>query len=189
MEFSDKINATKIGLNSVIRVLKLYIFEYDLKENLLNRYVFKHLETIYFSGRLNLIEKNLFSLFRELKTIYFSLINIKYFLHKNNGLEFLFNLTSIYNDNNRIQVVLGDITENYIAKMKAYDYPDEDFCLFSNVNRTNFLFILNIEKCTCTIWWLISDFIEQNPSLVQMNYNARTHIGYYCLLKTFIFIF
>ncbi|CAF1107330.1 unnamed protein product, partial [Brachionus calyciflorus] len=150
----ESIDST-IGNNLNISIKRLdlsHVFNLNLNENLMNKYIFKELNTLIIAGDINSIQIDIFKHFTKLKYLVFDGQNFRNLIHKT-GIDWIkslnYNLTKInrhnysliYENEEKIiyinlKYVFFDYTFNYYDNdlIPLYNvnktFPDEDFCLY-----------------------------------------------------------
>lgn len=153
------------------------MYKIDLTTQVLHWAVYK--EIIYFSiteSSINSIDKNVFSYFYKLTNIYIQINNLKYFLHKNKiewikGINYnvevdLSDILSTADNVNETLVLIQfqnllNQSDYYPASFfpyLVYDFPDQDFCLFSDYPHNQLVVsaALGNHHCeqTCTLAYI-----------------------------------
>ena len=163
LEFSQN----QINIKSNIKSLELGFYRGTFTNKLLDRIVFKNIQSIVISGRLDYIDNDIFNYFEKLKEI-----NLKNFFNLKIGLKFLSSL----NSNLNLSSNLSDHLQNFTIKLNFimnYFYPEEDFCYFKNFPQNKLILIESrslVSICSCLIFWLFDSYyygygrkiIEQN---------------------------
>ena len=162
-------------------------------ENLLNKYLFKNLGKIKFTGLLLGIDGDLFGDYKKLREIFFDIDDYRGFFHRSTN--WLKNL------NSQIEVNLSDKREiNKILRFKnemyltfeyplkvsfdrIYEYPDEDICIFRHFPHKHMVYPLfrpgKLINCSCTLMWLQSyNYIYELTTSYKENVNLMNKVVY-----------
>lgn len=139
------------NLNSNIWSLYMSNFRIDLTTKILNEYVFKDLSLIYLAGTLNSIQLDLFGYFPRLSAVFLDLSDARRFFHTIK-LDWL-------NAINKDQVSFKLIGFLVRINLIAYEFPEEDFCLFNKFPFYRMIYSLVVfdrvvNNCSCTLLWL-----------------------------------
>ncbi len=151
-------------ITSVIFQLEIYSYHNNLTLNLINQQVFKYIAILDLNGQISHIQSDLFKSFYNLKLLRFRLEYVRNIFSVNNKwLELLnFNRDDVnLNENLAFDPKLSLIFIIYQTwqNFTFYDYPDEDFCLFSKFPHRKF--VLPVLKhtrkssCSCSELYLI----------------------------------
>jgi hypothetical protein len=163
----QKIKNTNHLLNSNVFLVEFTLYRIRLDTNLLNEDIFKKTGSIQIDGILNGIQDDLFKSFKELKLIRIRTQHVKHLFAKNNKwLESLnFYSKPIDDPNGNIEPFLKLsiflIIYQSFSSVTFYDYPNEDFCLFSKFPHNKLVFpqlkpnYNSSIGCTCTQLFLI----------------------------------
>lgn len=159
------INDTFSDLNCSVNNLEIFNSELDLDISLVYPDVFRYLKFLFIQlSTITSIQDEFFKSFGVLKYFKLEIYNLKSLIHKGTGW--------MRHLNTNIKVNLSDQNDLYRDRdnqmilelkdlYKIYDFPDEDFCLFSNFPHDKLVFpIIETKKdlsCSCTLMWLIKN--------------------------------
>jgi hypothetical protein len=163
-------------VNSYIFHVILSIYRIQFDDNLFNEAIFKKTVVLQINGILNSIQNDLFKSFNDLKIIRIQTQYVKQIFAKNNKwLEYLnFNFKPIDIDASEdlaefLNKSIFLIVYQTFPKLTFYDYPNEDFCLFSKFPHNKLVFPQlrpsnpKSKECSCTEFYLIQySFIIQS---------------------------
>ena len=122
--------------------------------SLLNKHVFKHVESVFLSGIITKINRDVFKYLKKIKMLYLNVDNFGRFFSQ--GLDW-----TTYLNQDRDKAPLYVIFHDEISPFKnVYEYPDEDFCIFKDFpfKRSVYPSLLLGKtqlECSCTLIWLI----------------------------------
>ena len=137
-------------LNTSISSVLFGLAYEKVTSHLLSPSVFGQIKSLYLKGIILKIDEELFKGFSRIKLVYLMPDNIRMLFHARGGLKWLGFL------NDESHVVFHDKLTLF---KKAYQYPEEDLCLFKEFPHERHVFPTVIEAeqevCTCTIVWLI----------------------------------
>jgi hypothetical protein len=148
------------------RFFIIYIRFDTLSTKIINQYLFKNVQQIRVYGYILNIQYDLFKYFNYANTITLNTIKIRTLFH--NGNDWLGYLRHSYQSNslnrkyNKPKIILV-LVNCYLpdSLTDLYEYPDEDFCLFSHFPHDKLVFPLiqsgqNVFiNCSCTLLFLI----------------------------------
>ena len=77
-------NDLAASMNSLIYVVDLRLYNFDLNQNLLYKVVFKNLFWLFLNGIIHSIDGNIFKSFNNLKILELKVENTRKFFQKNN---------------------------------------------------------------------------------------------------------
>lgn len=165
-----KFSKTNKTLNCSITYLALIVQNYDLDQSILNEMIFANLNQIQITGSLRSIQMDVLGAFANLEWIYLELNDAGEFFHRF-GIEWL----NFCNSNYKLNIV-----RVFFVSILPYDYPNEDFCLFANLDFKKNMFIdIVFDKLTCTVLWIIKNSLmldtKLNRYLVQFNKTFLTN--------------
>jgi hypothetical protein len=164
-----KLNNSNNDLNSDIFHTEFVIYRTQFDENLFNKDIFKKTKSLFLYGIINNIKDDLFKLFNNLKLvqIYTQNVrqlfskNIKWFMNLNFNLESV-NLDDLLIIDQKMSLLKKSIYLKIFQtfpRVTFYDYPNEDFCLFSKFPHNQLVFPLlkpnHNSTCSCTEIYLI----------------------------------
>ena len=152
-------------LNSIIYQLMLKIYRVKLDLSVLNQYVFKEIVSLDLNGLISSFQTDLFKSFAYLKVLRIKTQNVKGLLTNNNQwIQYLnYEVNVDINDqnevsNNQDKLFFLIIFQTY-SNVTFYDYPDKDFCFFSDFPHQKLIvpILKPIYKssCSCTELFLI----------------------------------
>ena len=182
-------NKTKVKLNSQVKLLYLWdIYNVDLSESLVDKYVYKRIEYFCVFGSFLSINDFTFKSLQHLYDIRFLIRNPREFWHNSADHKWLMHINSRQAHNFTIQnqtKITDDIIKWYKMKFGLlsltdyfldYDYPNEDMCLFRNFPHKN----------TILFYLFPIDFWGQNA--VDKNiFNVRTCTMFHLTRYSFLF--
>lgn len=132
-----------------------YVFMYTTQ--IMNTFVFEHVEQLYLSGVIASIQNETFQHFNFFKIVSLNLENIREFFHL--GIEWVAHLNK--GTMSKKKIVLVEFVEESSFFKSVYKYPENDFCLFEKLPHANrvFPFLMPYEtvECSCTIIWLLKN--------------------------------
>ena len=139
--------------------LVLIVMNYDdLTELVLNRLVFKNIERLRIEGYVYRFQPDMFKHFNILVKIFIKIFNLKNFFHDGNKWFDSLRYNQQNSDLKNILVITFRSPAETMIHI-TYNYPDEDFCLFSNFPHNKLVYPLidpgEKVNCSCTIIWLI----------------------------------
>jgi hypothetical protein len=152
-------------LNSKVFQLMLRLYHVKLDSLILNQYVFENMLVLDLNGQISSIQNDLFKSFSFIKILRIRTQNAKEILTHNNrwlqSLNYKVNLN--LHDPNEVEMnidkLLFLIIFQTFSSVTFYDYPDKDFCFFSDFPHQKLiepiLKPINKSKCTCTELFLI----------------------------------
>lgn len=170
-------------LNS--NIFNLYfnsMYKLNLTKKILHKHVFKNLSYLSMTSMsLSMIERDVFESFTQLKILFFNVKNLKYLVHETK-MEWLNSLNSQVNLIPSTVNTKGNLLLSYVNNMCVkleiynhlndestfprryfpylnYDFPDEDFCLFSKYPHNQLVVTaINgpLDNCnrSCTLEWI-----------------------------------
>jgi hypothetical protein len=155
-------------LNSSISSLSLSGYNHKLDESLLNPLVFSRIEILTISGRLNVIQSDVFKSFKQLIIVEFRIEDFQYFFYKL-GVEWLQSLRPEFDFKNKEQkkyalyLNFNQYKSDPFFIEQVLPFGDQDSCLYADFPHNRLVYpILNIDlnktttnDCTCTIFWLV----------------------------------
>jgi hypothetical protein len=170
-EFIDVDPAGGRNLVSYLNLIQITISYEHLTSRIFNRYLFKNaISLVIYGNNIYDVEYDLFKYFSKLNKLIIFINNIKQFYHENRNewMSSLKHFADSYNvddyiiKRNKITVnmvlVLVEMTSDF-GFYKPYEYPDEDFCLFSHFPHNKLIYpVVDPGKkinCSCTILWLM----------------------------------
>ena len=127
---------TNFKMNSLIGMLDLRLYHADLNDQLLSTKVFENLSILILNGIVNLIQKDLFKSFLNLKILFIKTQFIRnVFQRKNKWLQHLNSGGKTVNELSDLEYVqfrdtFSLLIQQSLANQTYYDFPDEDFCYF-----------------------------------------------------------
>ena len=164
LEINKTIGNT-IHLNE-FRFFFIYIRFDTLSTKIINQYVFKNVEQIRVYGYILNIQYDLFKNFNYANTIILNTLKIRTLFHNGNGwlgyLRHSYQNSSLsikYNVPKIILTLVNSYLPNSLTDL--YEYPDADFCLFSQFPHEKLVYPLiqpgrNVFiNCSCTLLFLI----------------------------------
>jgi hypothetical protein len=165
--FNNSESSNESTINSNITELDLKGYGYSLDASVLHPLVFELLQWIEIYRSLESIQTGLFNNVNQLQSLHFNLDSLKNFFHKI-SIEWTLSLP-LANQPWIIFTNFNETTDNWVNGA-VYTYPDSDFCLFAQYpQQPNITYIINtanLTKCTITMLWLLSNYFNQNNSLV-----------------------
>jgi hypothetical protein len=165
-------NHTNNDLNSNIHQVLFTLYRIQFDENLFNKEIFQKTYCLDLNGVLNGIQNDLFKYFNKLSLIRIRSQNVRQLFARNNKwIEYLnYNLKTF--DLNLLKDYIFELLPNSILliidqtfpNLTWYNYPNEDFCLFSNFPHKKLVFPklkpIEYSSCSCTELYLIQYSIE-----------------------------
>lgn len=166
--------------NLGIQISELYfekILNLNVDETLINKHVFRSINSLSLIGDINSIQQDLLGFFKKLKRIHFAGFKWRDLVNKKNGINWIKNLNSdvefSFNSKEKMPNHLKEkriaiLLNNYQEKNTFTDlsrgtpdaiFPEEDFCLYKSfpfnqlIILINYL-ILNKKYMSCTNAWL-----------------------------------
>jgi hypothetical protein len=166
------IKTTNNQSNDILPNLILLSFEMvyeSLTSDLLDIQLFQNVKGLIISKYLVEIETNLLKEFKFLKHFEINILNLKEFFHRGTKwLKYSFYFKSNEEKdykNYKIIRFIQLITDT--SFVQAYEYPNEDFCLFKNFPHAQLVLPVIIVSealpCTCTIKWLQMNYADYKP--------------------------
>lgn len=160
--------------NNKIQSLTINLSYEKLTSKTFSAQMFNSVKYLEIEGVLDEIQCDLFKDV-DLKTIKFTIENLKDFLHRDNcwmtSLNYHVN-ASMSNQKSLMMVIRFVYPESFASFNSFYNFPDEDICLFQSFPHDRLVFpVIAIKrdfKCTCTIMFLL------NNSLVPLDYSVFT---------------
>jgi hypothetical protein len=174
---------SRIQLNSRIKCLILNVFRLRISNEIINEYVFENTNKFVILNYADKFEEDLFKSFKNLKHVELSIYGLKKFLHKGTKWIKYLNYANTNKSIDSFKSVcylslfqLNIFNYDVQTKIEAYNYPDEDFCLFKDFPHNQSVFpILGDCFSTCTYVWLIQYYLlyPKSESLFNCEYNIR----------------
>ena len=166
LEFVDTNETHNLHTQSLQTIVFNFYCE-QVTHKLLNRLVFRKVNTLVLEGIISDFQPDLFQNFTRLKRIVIEVINLQSFLHA--GIAWASSLNSDLNEDptkvsKYLKIAERSILVEFIDMSKifskTYDYPEEDLCLFKDFPHRQLvvpmiLAEMNSFQCTCTIKWLM----------------------------------
>ncbi len=165
-------NISAYDLNSRIIWLKLGMYNCDLNENILNRFVFENTIFLNLNGPINSIQGDLFKSLKLLRHLNLRSQNIKrIFVHNNKWLNYL----NLGPDNTKLNEYFVLTVFQALPNSAFYEYPNEDFCYFKTFPHQRSVLPtlkpMTKSKCTCLELFLIQYAIK-DPFSIQRYING-----------------
>nr|QVK45833.1 G protein-coupled receptor [Proales similis] len=163
-------NVSITELNSSISTVYMECFNVKIDNRILHPQVFEKLTRITFGSFTKRIEPDTFSRFALLQDVLFAVFSLKYLFHEDSAwLRSLNSNVSVNYSAPRDEVMrqkalLLELRTTHFfnrpnLKNNAYDFPDEDFCLFRHFPFEQYVFpVLHVSTCSCTRAWLTRFF-------------------------------
>jgi hypothetical protein len=161
-------------LNTIVLHVDFSLYRIYFDENLLNLGIFKYIQSLQIDGVINGIQNDLFKSFTNIKVLRIQTQHVKkLFATNNKWFEYLNNdLNPIDLDGPDVYVSLFMqesiflIIYQTFSKVTLYDYPNEDFCLFSKFPHDKLVFPklkpIQYSTCSCTELYLIQNSFKYN---------------------------
>jgi hypothetical protein len=140
-----------------LKIFYLKMYSECFSTQIMNTFVFEHVEQLYLSGVIASIQNETFQHFKFFKIVSLNLENIREFFHL--GIEWVAYLNK--GTMSKKKIVLVEFVEESSFFKSVYKYPENDFCLFEKFPHANrvFPFLMPYEtvECSCTIIWLLKN--------------------------------
>ena len=168
LEFIELDEKDAISLITPIKKITIEISYEYLTTSVLNRHLFRNIVQFnVFGNNIYDIEYDLFKHFSRLTQILFFIDNFKQFYHSNKN-KWMYGLaysSATFNIDKpgvgyepKMYLFFTEKTNDF-KFYEAYQYPEEDFCLFSHFPHEKLIYPVfdgaNKINCSCTILWLI----------------------------------
>nr|QVK45832.1 G protein-coupled receptor [Proales similis] len=165
-----QITESNIEQNTTIHKAYFNFFNVKLDSSIISKQIFSKTNSLYISSHLKSISANCFTELVNMNRIIFSVFSLKYLFHENSAwLRSLNSNVSVNYSAGRDEVMrqkalLLELRTTHFfnrpnLKNNAYDFPDEDFCLFRHFPFEQYVFpVLHVSTCSCTRAWLTRFF-------------------------------
>ena len=166
-----------------LEILRVFISYDEVSTSLINPFVFKSLKQLVITGYVNNIQPELFMHFNELSLLYLNFDRLKAFFHNTNKKwmsNLKFNSKSVIFSKTEVLypklILFFQDSQDNLFENENYDYPDQDFCLFSNFPHEKLVYPLIIMKgvkinCSCTLLFLLQHGLDYNNFYEKVNKN------------------
>jgi len=143
-------------LNADIKSVAFTLFNINLNGKMLNKQVFKNIQSLRLEDFFIVAEASIFKSFTYLKTLDLRLFSLQKFFHS--GTSWIKFLNS--NAQNKSQPLFLSLIQNNIYNLKEiivedYKFSDQDFCLFKDFpHSSNVILKQSYSYNSCTYQWL-----------------------------------
>jgi hypothetical protein len=158
-------NTTLPSINSLVRKLNVYGYNYKVDTGLLHPLVFEKVNELTFKATVGSVQTDLFKHFSQLSQVTFYLNSAGKFYHEI-GIEWM---KSLPTTGVLLEVSGEELYQDDHVVMQAiiYMYPDKDLCLFAGFPQNSSVYLYSTDlglNCTSTFKWLGRNYFNSMTS-------------------------